>query len=240
MAINRFAVVAGLILLTGCNSFSNGRSPFSPAHQLTPEAKAVKQKFDQPDVPRELNKRVIGPYLLEPGDVVLIQPADPESTLRLPGDQPILPDGTIQLGRFGKLMIAGKTTEEIELAARELIKSQTKESSAVTVRIVSRVSKVFYVLGQVNSPGAFQYTGRETVLDAIVASAGGLTDGASRKHIIVSRPTAPGQERIIMAVCYHDIVQLGDVTTNYQLMPGDRVYVPSKSVKEMLGCDKGH
>jgi hypothetical protein len=85
----------------------------------------------------------------------------------------------------------------------------------------------------VNSPGAFQLAGRETVLDGIVA-AGGLTDRASRCNIILSRPSPPDGCRVVLPVCYQQIVQLGDTTTNYQLAPGDRIYVASKTLCEQL------
>ena len=42
--------------------------------------------------------------------------------------------------------------------------------------------------------------------------------------------------------CWKNIVQLGDTTTNYQIAPGDRIYVPSRSLLETLTfghCDKG-
>jgi polysaccharide biosynthesis/export protein len=98
------------------------------------------------------------------------------------------------------------------------------------------VSKVYYVLGQVNAPGAFPLQGRETVLDAIIA-AGGLTDRASRRNIILSRPTAPDSCRIVIPICYREIVQLGDTSTNYQIAPGDRIVVPSRTYWEQL-CPK--
>jgi len=43
----------------------------------------------------------------------------------------------------------------------------------------------------------------------------------------------------VLPVCYRQIVQLGDTTTNYQLQPGDRIYVPAMSIWEQLcGEDK--
>jgi hypothetical protein len=97
------------------------------------------------------------------------------------------------------------------------------------------VSKVYYVQGEVNAPGAFPLAGRETVLDGLIA-AGGLTDRASRINIILSRPTPPGSCRIVLPICYRDIVQLGDTTTNYQLAPGDRIYVATRTLHESLEC----
>ncbi len=82
-----------------------------------------------------------------------------------------------------------------------------------------------------NAPGSFALSGRETVLDAIIA-AGGLTDRALRNNIILSRPTAPCSCRIVLPICYNEIVQVGDTATNYQLLPGDRIYVASKTFCE--------
>ena len=45
-----------------------------------------------------------------------------------------------------------------------------------------------------------------------------------------------------MPVCYRNIVQIGDTSTNYQLQPGDRVFIPKRpwwqAVGEALGCKK--
>jgi hypothetical protein len=181
--------------------------------------------------------------------------------VRLPGDQPVLPDGTINLGRYGRLGVAGKTVDEIEADVRALVQAQAqaqaqdkdkdkekdKEVGPITVRVVTRLSKVYYVLGEVNAPGAFPLNGRETVLDAILA-AGGLTERASRQNIILSRPTHPNSCRVVLPVCYPQIVQLGDTTTNYQIAPGDRIFVASRtcweemfhSKKECGLCDGVH
>src|SRR5262249_4927085 len=151
-----------------------------------------------------------------PGDVLLVQPVDLDSPVRLPSDQTVLPDGKIDLGRYGRLPVGGKTVEQIEEDVQAAVKAKTPEAGLINVRLVGRASKVYYVLGQVNAPGSFPLQGRETVLDGIVA-AGGLNIRASRANIILSRPTAPEGCRVVLPVCYRQIVQLGDTTTNYQL-----------------------
>jgi protein involved in polysaccharide export with SLBB domain len=227
-----------LFVLAGCTGPSNRFSLFYHGQSLIEPARDLARAAPTPaPLPRELDKRVTPPFVVEPGDVLLVQPADLESTVRLPGDQPVMPDGTIHLGRYGHLQVAGKTVEDIEARVKAVVAAQVKDPPIITVRVVSRVSKVFYVLGEVNNPGAFQLTGRETVLDALVASAGGLTDRASRQHIILSRPTHPGEGRVVLPICYNEIVQLGDTSTNYQLMPGDRLFVPSRGMCEDL-CPK--
>src|SRR5206468_5704577 len=137
------------------------------------------------------------------------------------------------LGRYGHVVAAGKTVEEIAISVRSAVEAQSKEAGPITVRLINRVSKVYYILGEVNAPGSFPVQGRETVLDAILA-AGGLTDRASRQNIILSRPSPPNACRMVLPICYSEIVQLGDTSTNYQIAPGDRVYVPTRTFREEL------
>jgi protein involved in polysaccharide export with SLBB domain len=231
--------LAGLLLfMMGC-SFIPGRglTLFPEGHKLIDQAKDLRAAYPQPlPLPKELDKQPLPPYTVEPGDVLLVQPADLDSPIRLPGDQPIMPDGTVNLGRYGLLQVAGKTVEQIETAVRAAVEAQNKDAKdkeigPITVRIVTRVSKVYYVLGEVNAPGSFTLNGRETVLDGLLA-AGGLTDRASRRNIILSRPTRPDGCRIVLPICYREIVQLGDTSTNYQLLAGDRIYVATRDFHE--------
>ena len=217
-------------LLSGCSSSAgNLLGLYSGGHRLIPEAKTLRSAYPEPlPIPRELDKRVSLLYVVEPGDVLLVQPVNLDSPVRLPGDQTVLPDGTIQLGRYGLLVVTGKTIPQIEADVRTQIEAQTKDAGPITVRLVTRVSKVYYVLGEVNAPGAFPLQGRETVLDAILA-AGGLNDKASRRFITLSRPTPPDGCRVVLPICYNEIVQLGDTATNYQIAAGDRIYVPTRA-----------
>ena len=215
-------------LLAFCAGCSNILGLTPSGHRLTNEAKALRSAYPDPlPLPRELDKRVAPPFVVEPGDVLLVQPANLDSPVRLPGDQTVLPDGTIQLGRYGQMIVAGRTIPQIEADARAQIEAQQKDAGPITVRLVTRVSKVYYVLGEVNAPGAFPLQGRETVLDALLA-AGGLNDKASRKFITLSRPTPPDGCRVVLPICYNDIVQIGDTSTNYQIANGDRIYVPTR------------
>lgn len=190
----------------------------------------------QTPVPRELEKSVVPSYIVQPGDVVLVEPVALDSPLRFPADQTVLPDGTIDLGRYGRLLVAGKTLEQIESDVRGAVAAVEKTPSEINVRLVNAQSAVYYVLGEVNSAGSFPLIGNETVLDAIL-TAGGLTDRASPCNIVLARPSGPHSCRTVIPICYRHITQQGDTATNYQIMPGDRVYVASRSLMEqVLGC----
>jgi protein involved in polysaccharide export with SLBB domain len=239
-AAARWLLCLTVLLLTGCSvTPGRGLTLFPSNNRLLDVAKELRQSQSQPaDLPRELDKQVLAPYTVEPGDVLFVQLSELDTPIRLPGDQPVLLDGTINLGPYGQLVVAGKTVPAVEADVRAAIQARTKKDPGpVTARVVTRASKVYYVLGEVNAPGTFPLNGRETVLDGIIA-AGGLNDKASRRHILLSRPTPACSCRVVLPVCYREIVQLGDTSTNYQLAPGDRIYVPSRTLTEQLFSTK--
>ncbi len=229
------ALLAAPLLMAGCSSGpGNSLNLFPEGHKLTDEAKALRSANAPPIlISRELEKAPLPPYTVEPGDVLLVQPADLDAPVRLPGDQPVLPDGTINLGKYGIVQVMGKTIPEIEALVRAQVEAQVKDAGFINVRLAARQSKVYYVIGEVISPGAFQLQGRETVLDGIL-QAGGLTANASRDNIILSRPTRPDCPRIVLPVCWRNIVQHGDTATNYQVAAGDRIFVPARCLLESI------
>jgi polysaccharide export outer membrane protein len=100
-----------------------------------------------------------------------------------------------------------------------------KDSATVFVDVTAYNSKNYYVLGDVLVPGRLPITGNETVLDAL-NFAGGLMPTAAPQNIRLVRPAPPGAccEQLL-PVNLAAITSGGDPTTNYQLMPGDRVVV---------------
>src|SRR5271168_5029475 len=92
-----------LLFLAGCSSSPANRITLFPQrHNLLESARDVRQQYavGALPLPRELDLGVQPPYTVEPGDVLLVQPVGLDSPVRLPGDQPILLDGTINLGRY--------------------------------------------------------------------------------------------------------------------------------------------
>jgi polysaccharide export outer membrane protein len=102
---------------------------------------------------------------------------------------------------------------------------EPKDSDRVFVDVTAYNSKNYYVLGDVLITGKVPITGNETVLDAI-NYAGGLMPTAAPQNIRLVRPAPPGAccEQVL-PVNLAAITSGGDPTTNYQLMPGDRIIV---------------
>ena len=222
--------VCGMVFATsaGCSTITDTLGISPPSHKLLDAAKTIRDTAPVPaPVGRELAKELLPTHLVQQGDTLVIQPVELDSPIRLPPEQTVQTDGAIDLGKYGRPVVVGKTVPQIETLVQDIIKDQEKKAIGLTVRLVGKPSDVYYVFGEINAPGSFPISGRETVMDGIVA-AGGLSKKASAENIILSRPTAPDGCRIVLPVCWREIVQLGDTTTNYQLLPGDRIYVPGK------------
>lgn len=220
-----------MLACAGCSSL--GLSCFPTGHFLTDKtADVISRSPKHVNLPRELATSVVPTHYLQPGDGLLIETVDPESEIRLPADQQVMVDGTIDLGGFGRVVVAGLTLELAENLIERTIVDSGEVKTHINVRLLEPVDR-YYVLGEVNSPGSYPLKGHETVLDAIL-DAGGLTSSAAPCKILLARPTAPRSCRITLPVCYREITQLGDTTTNYQLQPGDRIFVATRSWCEEL------
>ena len=167
-------------------------------------------------------------YVLGPPDEIEIHCSKvPEVDLQL---QQIRPDGKISFEGVGEMDAAGKTPAQVaeELRARilELYQEDLVGEKAVDVRVVAFRSKRYYVLGQVGTPGAQVYSGRDTVLSAI-ALAGSPTVLAWIERIQVIRPpkNKNGRPRIF-EVNWDRMAAHGDISGNVLLEDGDIIYVP--------------
>lgn len=257
MSIRPLLAVIGLLptFLSGCSV--TGNVPFFPSRYPLTDASNAAALGPPMDAAREMRKAISPDYIVEPGDSLIIAPVDLDSRVRLTTDQPVLPDGTVDLSKYGRWRVAGKTVDTIESEITKLItdremeewqkelkeKELTKKESpppkigAIDVRLGNRQSKAYYVLGEVTTPGRFTLAGHETVLDAIIA-AGGLTDRSSFRDIVLVRPRGEGPGEVLK-VDYLGMTQLGLTDTNFQMKPGDRVIVPTRNFWDgIFGFDR--
>jgi len=111
-------------------------------------------------------------------------------------------------------------------------------SEAVFVDLTAYNSKNYYVLGDLMITGKMPWTGNETVLDAL-QHAGGLMPEAEPKDIRLLRPGRNGKPSRVYKVDLEAIREKGDVTSNYQIFPGDRLIVGrNEVVKRTVELDR--
>lgn len=143
------------------------------------------------------------------------------------GEHLVRPDGSISLGVYGAVYVAGMTLEEIKYAVESHLMAYL-QSPEVSVDVLSYNSKVVYVVTDGGGYGErvvrLPVTGNETVLDAI-SQIQGLSEVSSKK-IWVARPAPSGAECAqVLDVHWQEITREGITTTNYQLLPGDRIFI---------------
>lgn len=161
---------------------------------------------------------------------------DPKVAVSLPnvngkqlisGEHVIRPDGTISLGIYGSVYVNGMTLDEVK-ATVEAHLARYMHQPEILVDVLAYNSKLIYVIADGGGSGEtvvkLPFTGNETVLDAI-ADVQGLSE-VSSKNIWVARPNpAASQVAQTMPVDWRAITQDAVTTTNYQLLPGDRIYI---------------
>lgn len=217
------AAPIALALLTAAGSAGCG---LLDDHQ---NAKIPQYGYIDPNQPRELQKVSMPLHVVEPPDELQISVRP--IALGFPTTSVVVrADGHIDLEFFGDVYVAGLTLKEVErklllkflaVAAQQKI----EEPVEVSVRLLDgRYSKRFYVLGTVTNPNSYPLMGNETVLDGILQA--GLRSNSLPDKAYLVRPHPAGGPDQVFKIDWFGITERGDTLTNYQLMPGDRIYVP--------------
>ncbi len=146
---------------------------------------------------------------------------------QITGPHMVGPDGTVTLGSYGSVRVVGMTIAQAKTAIEKHLE-QLLEEPEVSVDVLAYNSKVYYVVtqgaGLGDSVARFPITGNETVLDAITL-VNGLTSVSSKK-IWIARPGHNGQgNHQILHVDWIAVTQMADTETNFQILPGDRIYI---------------
>jgi len=165
-------------------------------------------------------------YTLHPPDEIEIHCSKvPEIDMQR---QQIRPDGKIGFEAVGELDVAGKTPAQVATALRAKILElyQIEGDNPIDVRVVAFRSKRYYVFGQVASPGAQAYSGRDTVIGAL-ALAGSPTVMAWVERIQIVRPSSNKDVKPkIFEFNFDRAAAHGDATKDVLLQEGDIIYVP--------------
>ncbi len=171
-----------------------------------------------PSMPATRPERLLE-YRLAPPDVLEITVRPDPAVER---EVTVRPDGRISFELIGDVLVEGKTVEEVR-GEITLLLSRYIVSPTVTVALVSSNSRRYYVFGEVNRPGAYPLVGRVTAVEAL-AQAAGETRFASLNSARLVR--AGAEQSQVLPLRFGDITRNADASTNFELRPGDVVYVP--------------
>jgi polysaccharide export outer membrane protein len=162
------------------------------------------------------------------------------------GRQAIASDGTIRLGKYGSVYVCGMTLDQAKAAIEQHLCNFLVRPE-VSVSVAASRSKFYYVIANTGCGEQifrFPATGNETVLDAM-AMINGVTAPGPTRRVWVARPAPPscGMPDQVLPVDWYAVTRAGNTRTNYQLLPGDRVFVvgmpnaPFVTTAGLLGID---
>lgn len=194
------AVILATGLVAACSGSSSrsipAATPGSAAAVVTPPAGAAAD--------------TVAGYRLGPGERVRL------TVFRHPdlsGEFDLDGEGFLALPLVGEIQGAGLTARELESA----IESRLKEGGylvnpQVSLEVLNY--RPFYIIGEVNNPGSYQYVNGMTVINA-VALAGGFSYRADQDDIIITRGGSEGRK-------------IEDVRPDTPVLPGDIVEVTER------------
>jgi polysaccharide export outer membrane protein len=178
------------------------------------------------EAPAAADAAVLAEYKIGVGDALAVNVwRNPELSLNVP----VRPDGKISMPLIGDIVAADLTTEQL---SQNITKSLTTfiRSPQVTVIVVNPSSSDFQrrvrITGAVSNPQSIPYREGMTVLD-LVLLAGGPNQFASANKAKLYRKV--NGELKVYPIKLDDLINDGDVATNYALQPSDIVTVPERS-----------
>lgn len=131
------------------------------------------------------------PYLIRFGDQLTLQVAGREES-RL--SVIVRPDGRVSLPYVGEVEVAGKTIPFLQAQAEAGFTRQYREPR-VFVNVTQMAPHRIYVFGEVNKPGLVESERPLNVIQ-LLALAGGQTEGAELRNLIVIDELGNGQKHI--------------------------------------------
>ena len=212
-----FKILAGIYRVE-----TDGSINFGPSYGKVPVVGLTKIQAET-----EIRKHLISKIGLNAPELS-VELEDLEAPQPVGGEHLVRPDGRVSMGVYGEVYVAGMTLAEVRAAVTQHLSANGIQDPRVSVDVSTYNSKNYYVISDGGGFGEqvvkLPITGNETVLDAI-AQINGLSE-VSSKRIWIARP-APSDNMTaqILEVEWEDITALGQTATNYQLLPGDRIYI---------------
>jgi polysaccharide export outer membrane protein len=164
---------------------------------------------------------------IEPPAGYVIGPRDVLSVIfwrdkDMSADVSVRPDGMISLPLINEVRAEGLTPDQLR---DQVVQRAARYVADPTVSVVVREinSRLVFITGEVNKPGAYALMSPTSVMQ-LISLAGGLREYAKLKDIVILRTEAGKQSAIQFN--YKDVVNRKKLAQNILLKPGDTIVVP--------------
>ncbi len=158
-------------------------------------------------------------YVIGPEDVLYIHVWKEEALTRT---VPVRMDGKISLPLIQEVKAAGLTPLQLKEVLMRKFK-EFVENPIVSVTVTEANSYKVYVTGLVKSPGVYRLRSETNVVQ-MISLAGGFTDWANPKKILIVRKENGREKRI--KVNYKKIMGGSDPGADIILKAGDTIIIP--------------
>jgi protein involved in polysaccharide export with SLBB domain len=148
---------------------------------------------------------------LQPGEKLHVLVYDEPS---LTSDYVIDPSGYLSMPVIGSLKVAGLTPKQLQDQIVTALQAAHMRAPNVTVEVTE--FRPFYILGEVDKPGAYPYIGGLNIMSAI-AIAGGQTYRADQSHVMIQH---------VGETTMHSY----DLDWPIPILPGDIIQVPRRYI----------
>jgi polysaccharide export outer membrane protein len=132
----------------------------------------------------------------------------------------VRPDGMVSIPLVSEVAVAGLTPESAEKTLTQRLEKFVHKPR-VTVIVQEIHSRMVYITGEVQRPGAYPLMDSMNVMQ-LVARSGGLTEIAKKNELYVLRGRSGGRVK----VDYRKVLKGQALEQNVELAPGDTVVVP--------------
>ncbi|MBU4377205.1 MAG: polysaccharide biosynthesis/export family protein [Candidatus Omnitrophica bacterium] len=168
-------------------------------------------------------------YTLGPNDIVAIEVRrHPEFS----GQYTITSEGKIEYKFVGDILVNGLTKLQLKDRVTEIL-SEYLIAPEVDVTIAAYMSKVYYVVGDVNHPGKFYMRGNTMSIREALVEASLPNQAAAMRRCRLITPNATGRNNYIDVDVY-TLLYEGDLRQNFEMKPGDVLYVPATVIAKMI------
>jgi polysaccharide export outer membrane protein len=163
-------------------------------------------------------------YYIAAGDVINVSVFPAEEFSK---EVTVQPDGTIEIPLLGSIKARGMKAEELQNVLTAKF-SKYVANPSITLNVRKFSSNRVAVIGQINTPGYYEYKEGMRLLD-LVAVAGGPQDWAKAANVrVYRRAAAPGEQQQVLTADLEGVLA-GKMDKNIPLANGDIVYIPRRS-----------
>jgi polysaccharide export outer membrane protein len=168
-------------------------------------------------------------YTLGPDDIIEI---DVRRHPEFSGKYTVTAEGKIEYKFVGDIIVNGLTKAQLQERLATLLAEYIIEPD-VNVQILAYLSKVYYVVGEVNRPGKFYMKGNTITVREALIEAGLPNQAAAMRKCRLITPDDKVKNKYVYVNVY-ELLYGGDLKCNLDMKPGDVLYGPSTIVAKII------